>query len=101
MARPPKKKRSYLVLLISQSIPALLPLNFNHHHVPFKPPDGDSHDGHDHAPQIFEDKILAKLIDPVLKDGDINGDGMIDYAEFISAQIRNQKGEGLTIELSS
>jgi len=44
---------------------------------------------------------LAKLIDPVLKDGDINGDGMIDYAEFISAQIRNQKGEGLTIELSS
>ena len=63
--------------------------------------DGDSHDGHDHEPPIFEDKILAKLIDPVLKDGDINNDGMIDYSEFISASIRNQKGEGPVIELSS
>ena len=63
--------------------------------------DGDSHDGHDHEPPIFEDKILAKLIDPVLRDGDINNDGMIDYSEFISASIRNQKGEGPVIELSS
>jgi len=44
---------------------------------------------------------LAKLIDPVLRDGDINNDGMIDYSEFISASIRNQKGEGPVIELSS
>ena len=63
--------------------------------------DGDSHDGHDHEPPIFEDKILAKLIDPVLRDGDVNNDGMIDYSEFISASIRNQKGEGPVIELSS
>merc|ERR1711956_57219 len=63
--------------------------------------DGDSHDGHNHEPPIFEDKILAKLIDPVLKDGDMNNDGMIDYSEFISAAIRNQKGEGPVIELSS
>merc|ERR1711956_125830 len=52
-------------------------------------------------PPIFEDKILAKLIDPVLKDGDMNNHGMIDYSEFISAAIRNQKGEGPVIELSS
>lgn len=66
------------------------------------PPDGDSHDGHDHGPpQIFEDKVLAKLIDPVLSHGDVNDDGMIDYAEFIAASIRNQNGEGPVIELSS
>ena len=65
-------------------------------------PDGDSHDGHDHGPpQIFEDKVLAKLIDPVLNHGDVNDDGMIDYAEFIAASIRNQNGEGPVIELSS
>jgi len=44
---------------------------------------------------------LAKLIDPVLIDSDVNDDGMIDYAEFISASIRKEKGEGPVIELSS
>jgi len=80
-----------------------LPYNpFNSIITTLQPPDGDSHDGHDHSdPQIFEDKVLAKLIDPVLIDSDVNDDGMIDYAEFISASIRKQKGEGPVIELSS
>merc|ERR1712223_2109182 len=63
--------------------------------------DGDSHDGHDHEPPIFEDKTLAQIIDPVLKHDDKNDDGMIDYAEFISASLRNQKGQGPVIELSA
>lgn len=28
------------------------------------------------------------MIDPVLKSDDVNNDGMIDYAEYIAAQIK-------------
>lgn len=77
------------------------PLLHHHSQPPSKPQDGDSHDGHDHEPPIFEDKTLAQIIDPVLKHDDKNDDGMIDYAEFISASLRNQKGQGPVIELSA
>ena len=62
----------------------------------------EGHEGHRHEqPPIFEDKTLALLIDPVLKQDDVDNDGMIDYAEFISAQIKSKRGERPTIELSS
>lgn len=48
----------------------------------------------------MEDKTLAQLIDPILKNDDKNLDGMIDWAEFISAQIRNENGERPVIEVS-
>jgi len=40
------------------------------------------------------------LIDPVLKHDDVNNDGMIDYPEYISAQLKSKRGERFTIELS-
>ena len=63
--------------------------------------DDENHDDHDHSePPIFNDKQLSTLIDPVLRYDDRNDDGMIDYAEFISAQIRSERGEKPAIEVS-
>ncbi len=62
---------------------------------------GESHPGHVHEePPKFDDKTLALLIDPVLEGDDKNNDGMIDYAEFISAQLRSQRGERNVVEVS-
>jgi len=36
----------------------------------------------------FSDDDLAKIVDPILKSDDKNGDGVIDYAEFNEAQMR-------------
>lgn len=53
-------------------------------------------------PQIFQDSQLAFLVDPVLRDEDINRDGFIDYAEFIAATIKkNMKKGGHGAKLSS
>jgi len=53
--------------------------------------EGEDHDGHSHElPPIFEDKQLSFLVDPVLRNDDINNDGLIDYAEFIASQIKNR-----------
>jgi hypothetical protein len=53
--------------------------------------EGESHEGHDHDdPQIFKDTQLAFLVDPVLRDEDVNRDGFIDYAEFIAATIKKR-----------
>ena len=63
--------------------------------------DDESHEGHDHTdPPIFNDKQLSTLIDPVLQYDDRNNDGMIDYAEFISAQIASERGEKPVIHVS-
>jgi len=63
--------------------------------------DDEIHEGHDHSePPIFNDKQLSTLIDPVLREDDRNNDGMIDYAEFISAQIRTERGEKPVIQVS-
>lgn len=51
-------------------------------------------------PQIYNDAQLEFLIDPILKSDDVNNDGMIDYAEFIAAQVKTRKGERKTIEVS-
>jgi len=62
---------------------------------------GESVGGHAHEdPPKFEDNQLAMLIDPVLKHDDLNNDGMIDYPEFISAQLRTKRGERPVIELA-
>ena len=42
-------------------------------------------------PPIYDDSQLEFLIDPILYPHDVNNDGMINYAEFIAAQIKNQK----------
>jgi len=48
------------------------------------------------------DDQLAFLVDPVLKNDDVNNDGLIDYAEFIAAQIRNrQESKGAGVRSSS
>ena len=39
---------------------------------------------------LLQDAQLEFLVDPVLKNDDINNDGLIDYAEFIASQIRNK-----------
>ena len=39
---------------------------------------------------MLQDAQLEFLVDPVLKNDDINNDGLIDYAEFIAAQIKNK-----------
>ena len=39
----------------------------------------------DHT-KLFSDQELSELIDPILQNDDKNGDGYIDYPEFISAQ---------------
>ncbi len=55
--------------------------------------DGEDHEGHDHnPPEHYEDAQLTFLIDPVLSNDDVNRDGMIDYAEYIAAQIKNKMG---------
>ena len=40
--------------------------------------------------KLLQDAQLEFLVDPVLKNDDINNDGLIDYAEFIASQIRNK-----------
>jgi hypothetical protein len=64
--------------------------------------DGDGHEDHDHEepPPHFEDSQLAAFIDPVLRADDINNDGMIDYAEFIAAQVKSKAGTRQTVEVS-
>ena len=51
-------------------------------------------------PPVFKDKQLAQLIDPVLQNDDVDNDGMIDYAEFIRAQLKTRRGERDVIEVS-
>ena len=55
----------------------------------------DSADGPAHLPPIFHDAQLALLVDPVLQADDVNNDGQLDYAEFIAAQLRIQRGSDL------
>ena len=62
--------------------------------------DGESHDGHDHEPPPhYEDEQLSFLVDPVLKNDDVNNDGMIDYPEYIAAQLKTKLGlrEGIEV----
>ena len=49
---------------------------------------------------MFRDSQLAQLIDPVLENDDFDNDGMIDYAEFIMAQLKTKAGEREAIEVS-
>jgi len=54
---------------------------------PTQPPQGQQppHPHPDHT-KLFSDHELTELIDPILQNDDKNGDGFIDYPEFISAQ---------------
>lgn len=36
--------------------------------------------------KIFTDEELAETVDSMMSEGDMNGDGYIDYEEFIQAQ---------------
>ena len=36
--------------------------------------------------KIFKDDELINMIDPILSSDDKNGDGFIDYPEFVQAQ---------------
>ena len=49
---------------------------------------GRDHTGQQTPPQdkIFSDEELMQLIDPILQMDDVNGDGYIDYPEFVRAQ---------------
>ena len=38
----------------------------------------------------ISDEELSNLIDPILRDHDINTDGYIDYYEFVQAQRKNR-----------
>lgn len=63
--------------------------------------DGEDHEDHDHElPPHYDDSQLAAFIDPVLLTDDINNDGMIDYAEFIAAQIKTRSGLRQPVEIS-
>lgn len=50
--------------------------------------------------KIFTDEELTNLIDPILKMDDADGDGFIDYPEFVRAQQKaavaasQQQGQG-------
>lgn len=58
-------------------------------------------EGHkENNPPIYSDSQLEFLIDPVLNSDDLDNDGMIDYAEFIAAQIKTIRGKRGTIEVS-
>lgn len=48
----------------------------------------DPSGAHQQPPQekIFADEELTNLIDPILNMDDVNGDGYIDYPEFVRAQ---------------
>ena len=53
-------------------------------------PDHSNHDEKDGRPlpdeKIFKDDELVNMIDPILATDDKNGDGFIDYKEFVLAQ---------------
>jgi len=84
------------------NLPPSIPQNLASQSPHITKPDDESHEGgHNHSePPIFNDKQLSTLIDPVLREDDRNNDGMIDYAEFISAQIRTERGEKPVIQVS-
>ena len=60
----------------------------NHHHS--SPLDHSNHDKDAGKPlpeeKIFKDDELVNMIDPILATDDKNGDGFIDYKEFVLAQ---------------
>lgn len=52
----------------------------------------DPHTGQQPQPdKLFKDEELVALIDPILAMDDVNGDGYIDYPEFIKAQMKAAK----------
>ena len=61
--------------------------------------DDDEHQPKEEPP-LFKDFQLAQLIDPVLQNDDRDNDGMIDYSEFIIAQMKTKRGERDFIEVS-
>ena len=63
--------------------------------------EGDDDEHHPkEEPPLFKDFQLAQLIDPVLQNDDRDNDGMIDYSEFIIAQLKTKRGERDFIEVS-
>ena len=63
--------------------------------------EGDDDEHHPkEEPPLFKDFQLAQLIDPVLQNDDRDNDGMIDYSEFIIAQMKTKRGERDFIEVS-
>ncbi|XP_053407214.1 multiple coagulation factor deficiency protein 2 homolog [Mercenaria mercenaria] len=43
--------------------------------------------------KVFSDEEIANIVDMVLKEDDLNGDGYIEYVEFVTAQ-RKARGGG-------
>ena len=62
--------------------------------------EGDDEHHPKEEPPLFKDFQLAQLIDPVLQNDDRDNDGMIDYSEFIIAQMKTKRGERDFIEVS-
>ncbi len=46
-----------------------------------------------HTPQAIDidDDELARLVEQIMEDDDLNSDGYVDYYEFQKAQTRNQQ----------
>ncbi|PAA84480.1 hypothetical protein BOX15_Mlig032881g2 [Macrostomum lignano] len=45
---------------------------------------------HDEGKQVMSDTALEQAINEVLKDEDANGDGYIDYSEFVASQRKTE-----------
>ncbi|XP_060571078.1 multiple coagulation factor deficiency protein 2 homolog [Ruditapes philippinarum] len=43
--------------------------------------------------KVFSDEEISNIVDMVLKEDDLNGDGYIEYVEFVTAQ-RKARGDG-------
>ena len=46
-----------------------------------------------HPKKVFTDDELTNIVDLVLKEDDLNWDGYIEYAEFVTAQRRARQTE--------
>ena len=43
--------------------------------------------------KVFSDEEIANIVDMVLKEDDLNGDGYIEYVEFVTAQRKSRDTE--------
>ncbi|PAA50267.1 hypothetical protein BOX15_Mlig004430g2, partial [Macrostomum lignano] len=49
------------------------------------------HSDSDNSASVVSDHNLESTVDQILRDEDTNGDGYVDYTEFVAAQRRNSK----------
>ena len=41
---------------------------------------------HHHGNEVMDERTIIAIVEQVLKDDDINGDGYVDFPEFIRSQ---------------